>query len=101
MIDSSALAYALTKKAEWRREKAERHPEDVRNLRAAETLESLADQVKDLDPELAQRLDALVDDESGKGEEVAEFFEEVITAIGFRHEVTTIDELVQDVLKGA
>jgi hypothetical protein len=40
------IAIDLEKTAEWRRDKAADHPEDERNLEAAELMERLADQLR-------------------------------------------------------
>jgi hypothetical protein len=48
--------------ARWRREKAKEHPDDERNLRAAELLEELATSVDAVAPELLEAYMELGDD---------------------------------------
>src|SRR5882757_6110914 len=43
------IGYQVQSTAEWRREKAEQFPNDIRNLRAAEELERLAEQIDQLE----------------------------------------------------
>ncbi len=45
--------------ARWRREKAAEHPEDSRNVEAAELLDRLAKTIKDVDPTLLDACGAL------------------------------------------
>lgn len=94
MTDVSGIAYSLGGKAAWRREKAERYPEDVRNLEAAEMLESLAAQVNDIDPELLERFASLQDGDS----DVDEIADEVMTDIGFRRRYVKIDDMIRDII---
>ena len=99
MTDYSGIALALEKKAAWRREKADRHPEDVRNLRAAEMLESLAAQAEagDIDTELLDRLTDL----QNESDEADDRANELMTAIGFGVSYEKIDDLVRDVVHQA
>jgi hypothetical protein len=94
MTDTAGIAHALEKKAAWRREKAERHPEDVRNLNAAEMHESLAAQAGDIDPGLLARLTALQDE----GAEIDERADLIMTDIGFHRHYTKIDDLIRDIV---
>lgn len=94
MTDVAGIAYSLERKAVWRREKAERYPEDVRNLEAAEMLESLAAQVNDIDPELLERFVSL----DGENSNIEESASEVMTDIGFRRHYVKIDDMVRDII---
>ncbi|RUX48855.1 hypothetical protein EOA33_14345 [Mesorhizobium sp. M4A.F.Ca.ET.050.02.1.1] len=96
MTDATGIAHALEKKASWRREKAQRHPEDVRNIEAAEMLESLAAQAEagDIDPELSDRLTAM----QNEGDEADERANELMTAIGFSQRYEKIDHLIRDIV---
>ncbi len=43
------IGYQVQNSAHWRRDKAEQFPDDIRNLRAAEELERLAEQIEQLE----------------------------------------------------
>jgi hypothetical protein len=96
MTDYSGIAHALEKKAAWRREKARRYPEDIRNLRAAEMLERLAAQAEAgyIDAELLDRLT----DMQNEGHEADERADELMTTIGFGVHYEKIEDLVRDIL---
>jgi hypothetical protein len=49
--------------AEWRREKAQQYPDDVRNLDAAETFDKLAATCRDVSPQWARAYEKLWDGE--------------------------------------
>ena len=49
--------------ARWRREKAAEHPEDSRNVEAAELLDRLTKTIKDVDPTLLDAYGSLWDDD--------------------------------------
>jgi hypothetical protein len=55
------IGFEVQSSAEWRREKAQRFPDDYRNLKAAEELERLAQEINDLGgSEIHRRIDELV-----------------------------------------
>jgi hypothetical protein len=56
------IGYQVQSTAEWRREKAEQFPNDIRNLRAAEELERLAEQIDQLEnSEIHKRVREITD----------------------------------------
>jgi len=56
---SNAVAEYLRGQADWRRDVAERYPDDLRNLQSARALDSLAEYAEDEDEEVQHLVDAL------------------------------------------
>ena len=77
--------------ARWRREKAAEHPEDSRNIEAAELLDRLAKTIKDVDPTLLDTYGALWDDEVQDSEQHSE----MLRLIGFHFFPQTAEEFVK------
>jgi hypothetical protein len=84
------VGYDVERTAEWRRLKALEFPEDSRNLKAAEELDKLAKEIRELDgSEIHSEIDFLIDDSEGMdwsrlGEEVSE----ALRSIGFHWSVS-------------
>ena len=78
--------------ARWRREKAAAHPEDSRNVEAAELLDGLAKTIKDVDPTLLDAYGALWDD----GIQDSEQHRELLQLIGFHFFPQTAEEFVKE-----
>jgi hypothetical protein len=76
--------------AHWRREKAAEHPEDSRNIEAAELLDRLAKTVKDIDPNFLDAYGALWDDVMD-----AEQHSETLRQIGIQSFPQTAEEFVK------
>jgi hypothetical protein len=96
MTIQSAIAFALSRKAAWRRERAQRYPGNWRNVAAAEQLELLAAQADatDADPELLERYERL----AGDGELDENHVNEVMNSIGFGRARCTLDGLLRAIL---
>jgi hypothetical protein len=76
--------------ARWRREKGAEHPEDSRNVEAAELLDRLAKTIKDVDPTLLDAYGALWDDVPD-----SEQHSEMLRLIGFQSFPQTAEEFVK------
>ncbi len=84
--------------AEWRREKAREFPDDERNIRAAELLETLAKTVSSVSPIMARRYVTLHD-----GDDMAlvatETESEMMRLIGFHRFPDTAEEFLRDLVE--
>jgi hypothetical protein len=78
--------------ARWRREKAAEHPEDSRNVEAAELLDRLAKTIKDVDPTLLDAYGSLWDDDVQDSEQHSE----MLRLIGFQSFPHTAEEFVKE-----
>jgi hypothetical protein len=96
------IGYNVSDTAEWRRGKAEQFPDDIRNLRAAEELESLAAQIDALDEsevekQITEAHDSLnrinVNDDAWL--EIAEAVSEELRSIGFHNSYSTGQALLE------
>lgn len=95
------LANAFEMQAEWRREKAEQHPQDAkRNLTAAKTFDELALQADrgDFDRELFGRYADLAYWDDDTSTTVSVEASELNRCIGFHSFPTTVDEYLTDLL---
>ena len=83
------VGFQVESTAEWRRRKAEQFPDDSRNLKAAEELESLAKEISDLEgSEIHRQIDELLSrlsDEVDGGfyEDLNEGLSEELRSVGF------------------
>ena len=77
--------------ARWRREKAAEHPDDSRNVEAAELLDRLAKTIKDVDPTLLDAYGSLWDDEVHDSEQHSE----MLRLVGFQFFPQTAEEFVK------
>ncbi|MDX0065937.1 hypothetical protein GOB13_23220 [Sinorhizobium meliloti] len=96
---SNTLSFELNKVAEWRADKAKRHPEDSRNQTAKILLVRLAEQTADED--VSQRYDALHEDESVNTERLSEARSEILGEIGFGWEPKHVDEVLERIINRA
>jgi hypothetical protein len=115
MSINETLHYQIESTADWRRMKAIEFPQDTRNLKAAELLERLAEEVDKLDgSDLEKRIDALwdrwreLDDDDGLKilEELNEDISSSLRSVGFHgcpsgtefleSYCETLEELIKD-----
>ncbi|SDN84007.1 hypothetical protein [Ensifer sp. YR511] len=96
---NSTLYFELKKTAEWRAEKAKRHPEDARNQTAKILLARLAEQ--EPDAELSQRYDFLHEDENIDAERLSQAHSEILGEVGFRWEPKHVDEVLDRIINRA
>jgi hypothetical protein len=94
VIDS--LVNHLEGTANWRREKADEYPDDVRNIEAAEILDRLASQLRSLDGKTATAFAVAVN--TTDHFRVSEAFSEYLGRIGFDHDPRNAVELLDDIM---
>lgn len=93
----NVLAFELNNKAEWRDEKAKKHPEDARNAQAAKLLRQLAGQ--SADAHLTELFDMLGEGEAISLEKFNEVVSEELTDIGFRSQPQSVDEVLKSIIQ--
>lgn len=97
----SELSHGLEAQGDWRRELAEKHPEDeTRNLDAAKLFESLAGQAQagDIDPQIMARYIELVYGDDIDGTVCSEVASEINREIGFGFHPETIDGYLTEMI---
>ena len=77
--------------AEWRRKKAEEHPDDTRNAEAAELLDKLTNTIDAVDPAVLSAYHELFDDYPDSEEH-----SEMLLRIGFHSWPATAEEFCRD-----
>lgn len=95
---TNILSFEMEKTATWRSRKAERHPEDHRNLEAVKLLQKLSkSEVQDVDA--ARKLDiAECDVDSPHYDDYPDVRNDVLKSIGFSFNPTSVDEVIRKIL---
>jgi hypothetical protein len=98
-MDAAEIRWGLRgtfeEQAQWRREKAKEHPDDPRNLAAAQTLEHLASTVDDVDDGMLDAYGELYDDFRD-----VEAHSELLRSIGFSIEFASAADFVKQYIAG-
>jgi hypothetical protein len=95
------IGYQVQSTAEWRREKAEQFPNDIRNLRATEELERLAEQIDQLEnSEIHKRVREITDrfnsTDNGDGwYNIGEEISAELRSIGFHSSYETGEQFLE------
>jgi hypothetical protein len=94
---ANVLSFELNNKAEWRDQKAAKHPEDARNAKAAQLLRELADQ--EADNHLTELFEMLSEGEAIDLEKFNEAVSEELTDIGFQSQPQSVDEVLKSIIQ--
>ena len=95
---TNILSFEMEKTATWRSKKAERHPEDYRNLEAVKLLQELS-KSEAQDEEAARKRDiAECDVESPHYADYPEVRNDVLKSIGFGFNPTSVDQVIRKIL---
>lgn len=90
----STISFAASQKAEWRREKADRYPDDLRNALAVETLAALAES-QPTDYDLARRFCNRYTADRPSRDAALQTLSDYMTDVGFRSNPKSIDDFMR------
>ncbi|MDM8167145.1 hypothetical protein [Roseovarius sp.] len=95
-MDRNDLHDEFIRQAEWRREKAEDHPDDQRNIEAAQMHTNLAVSALEVPPEVMECARELFEEDSL---EIPESWSEMMRSVGFSYFPKSAEAFVHDFIR--